>query len=97
MTTARSEKLVAFGGGALFALGLVVSGMAQPHSQLTLQGETVKVGRDGRFSTRVSLGDGRQVFPATAISPDGSEQRTIVLAVERNTKALPPQSLDELN
>lgn len=76
---------------------LVVSGTAQPNSQLTVQGETVKVGRDGRFTAKVSLDDGRQVIPATAISPDGTEQRTIVLAVERNMKELPMQSLDELN
>lgn len=74
---------------------LVVSGTAQPNSRLTLQGETVKVGRDGRFSTRVSLGDGRQVIPATSISADGAEQRTIILAVERNTKELEPQQLEE--
>lgn len=74
---------------------LVVSGTAQPNSQLTLQGEQVKVGRDGRFSARVTLGDGRQVIPATSISADGAEQRTIILAVERNTKELEPQQLDE--
>ena len=74
---------------------LVVSGVAQPNSQLTLQGETIKIGRDGRFSTRVTLSDGRNVIPATSVSADGTEQRTIILAVESNTKELEPQMLDE--
>lgn len=76
---------------------LVVSGTAQPNAQVTIQGESARVGRDGRFSIRVSLADGRQVIPATTISPDGTEQRTIVLAIDRNMKAMEPQSLDELN
>lgn len=76
---------------------LVVSGVVQPNSQLTLQGETIKIGRDGRFSTRVTLGDGRNVIPATSVSADGTEQRTIILAVESNTKELEPQMLDDTN
>ncbi|MDQ3330589.1 MAG: DUF4912 domain-containing protein, partial [Planctomycetota bacterium] len=76
---------------------LVVSGVAQPNSQLTMQGETIRVGRDGRFSMRVSLGEGRNVIPATSVSADGTEQRTIVLAVENNSKEIEPQVLDEMN
>ena len=76
---------------------LIVSGTAQPNSQLTVQGESMRVGRDGRFSARVAIGDGRQVIPATSVSVDGTEQRTIILAVERNTKELEPQQLDEMN
>lgn len=76
---------------------LVVSGVVQPNSQLTLQGETIRIGRDGRFSTRVTLSDGRNVIPATSVSADGTEQRTIILAVESNTKELEPQVLDEMN
>ena len=37
-----------------------------------------------------SLPDRRQVIPVIASSPDGVEQRTIILAVERNTKVLEP-------
>jgi hypothetical protein len=36
----------------------------------------------------MSLPDRRQVLPVVASSPDGVEQRTIILAVERNTKVL---------
>jgi len=39
---------------------------------------------------RFSLPDSRQIIPAVAVSPDGIEERTIVLAVERNTKQLEP-------
>lgn len=76
---------------------VVISGTAQANAQLTVQGETVRVGRDGRFTFRVPLADGRQVIPATAVSPDGNEQRTIIVAIDRNVKTLEPQSLDELN
>ena len=41
---------------------------------------------DGSFSVRMSLADRRQVIPVIASSADGLEQRTIILAVERNTK-----------
>ena len=74
---------------------LLVSGTADPDAQLTLHGETVKVGRDGRYALRFTLADGREVFPAVLVSPDGAEQRTIVLAVERNMKTLDPQPVEE--
>ncbi len=57
---------------------------------MTLQGEPVKLRPDGTFTMRFSLPDGRQIIPAVATSPDGAEERTIVLAVERNTKRLEP-------
>lgn len=84
-------------GGFSVETELVVNGSVHPNAQLTVQGEPVSIGRDGRFSHRVPLGDGRQVVPATAISPDGTQQRTIILAIDRNTKTLDPQQLDELN
>jgi len=43
---------------------------------------------------RFSLPDSRQILPAVAVSPDGIEERTIVLAVERNTKELEPMTHD---
>jgi hypothetical protein len=36
----------------------------------------------------MGLPDRRQVIPVIASSADGVEQRTIILAVERNTKVL---------
>jgi hypothetical protein len=44
---------------------------------------------------RFRLPDKRLIIPATAASADGVEERTIVLAVERNTKALEPMMHDQ--
>lgn len=67
---------------------LLVYGVSHPHAHITLQGEPVPVRPDGSFTVRMSLPDRRQVIPIIASSPDGVEQRTIILAVERNTKVL---------
>ena len=61
--------------------------MTVPNAKVTLQGEPVPIAADGTFSVRFSLPDSRQIIPAVASSQDGIEERTIVLAVERNTKA----------
>lgn len=73
---------------------LVVYGRTEPNAKVTLQGESVKLQPDGSFSVRFALPDSRQIIPAVAASPDGVEERTIVLAVERNTKTLEPQIHD---
>ncbi len=75
---------------------LIVHGETHPDAQLTLSGEPVELSKDGRFSLRFSLPDGRQVIPAITVTPSGEEKRTIVLAIERNTKHLDTQILDEL-
>jgi hypothetical protein len=67
---------------------LLVYGVSHPHAHVTLQGEPVPLRPDGSFTVRMSLPDRRQVLPVVASSPDGVEQRTIILAVERNTKVL---------
>jgi hypothetical protein len=69
---------------------LIVYGATEPNARVTLQGEPVKLRPDGTFTMRFSLPDSRQIIPAVATSPDGIEERTIVLAVERNTKQLDP-------
>ncbi|MEX2309372.1 MAG: DUF4912 domain-containing protein [Pirellulales bacterium] len=91
-----------YGGGASRALAdaaempfavdaeLVVYGISHPHAHVTLQGEPVLLRPDGSFTVRMRLPDRRQVIPVIASSPDGVEQRTIILAVERNTKVLGP-------
>jgi uncharacterized protein len=73
---------------------LIVYGATEPNARVTLQGEPVQVRPDGTFTVRFSLPDSRQIIPATAASPDGVEERTIVLAVERNTKELEPMIHD---
>jgi hypothetical protein len=67
---------------------LIVHGVTQPDAHVTLRGEPVKVRSDGTFAIRFNLPDRRHVLPMVASSRDGAEQRTIVLAVDRNTKVM---------
>ena len=73
---------------------LIVYGATEPNAQVTLQGEPVQLRPDGTFTVRFRLPDSRQIIPAVAASSDGVEERTIVLAVERNTKELEPMIHD---
>ena len=69
---------------------LIVYGGTDPKAKVTMQGEPIKLRPDGTFTMRLSLPDSRQIIPGTAASADGIEERTIVLAIERNTKHLEP-------
>lgn len=69
---------------------LIVYGNTVPGARVTLQGDPVDLRADGSFTVRFRLPNCRQVIPAVACSSDGMEQRTIVLAVERNTKVMEP-------
>ncbi len=102
-----SPAVTSFGSGALqfgkqrgfwFQLDaeLIVYGATEPSAKVTLQGEPIKLRPDGTFTMRFSLPDSRQIIPAVAMSADGIEERTIVLAVERNTKHLEPV-INEVN
>jgi hypothetical protein len=73
---------------------LIVYGTTEPNARVTLQGEPVQLRSDGTFTVRFTLPDSRQIIPAVAASADGIEERTIVLAVERNTKELEPMIHD---
>ncbi len=73
---------------------LIVYGSTEPNAKVSLQGEPVPLRSDGTFTVRFSLPDCRQILPAVASSADGIEERTIVLAVERNTKELEPMIHD---
>ncbi|MFO0799565.1 MAG: DUF4912 domain-containing protein [Gemmataceae bacterium] len=75
---------------------LIVYGKTDPAAHCTLQNEPVKLRPDGTFTMRFSLPDSRQIIPAVATSADGGEERTIVLAVERNTKHLDPMIHDPM-
>jgi hypothetical protein len=67
---------------------LVVYGATHPHAHLTVQGEPVQMRPNGTFVVRISLPDRRQIIPIVASSPDGAEQQTIILGIERNTKVM---------
>jgi hypothetical protein len=69
---------------------LIVFGQTQPDARVTLQGEPIKLRNDGTFTVRYAMPNSRQVIPAVAQSSNGLEQRTVVLAVERNTKTMEP-------
>jgi hypothetical protein len=103
-----SPAITSFGSGAYpagklrkfwFQLDaeLIVYGATEPTARVTLQGEPLKLRPDGTFTMRFCLPDGRQIIPAVAASADGVEERTIVLAVERNTKKLEPMIHDHNN
>jgi len=102
-----SPAVTSFGSGALlhgrqrqfwFRLDaeLIVYGATEPDARVSLQGRPVQLRPDGTFTIRFSLPDSRQIIPAVAASADGVEERTIVLAVERNTKQLEPM-IHEVN
>jgi len=69
---------------------VIVYGAAECDTHVTLNGEPVQLRDDGTFAVRLSLPDHRQVIPIVASSADGVEQRTVILAVERNTKVMEP-------
>jgi hypothetical protein len=73
---------------------IIIYGATQRGSHVTLKGEPVKLREDGTFAVKLNLPDQRQVLPIVASSSNGMEQRTIILAVERNTKMLEPQMRD---
>jgi uncharacterized protein len=75
---------------------LILHGSTDPQVELKLLGERVPVSRDGTFSQRFSLAEGRQVIDAVATTRNGCHQRTIVLGIERNTKELEPQWFDQI-
>ena len=77
---------------------MIIQGVADPNANVTLAGEPVKLENDGTFSVKINLPDRRQVLPIVAASRDGTQQRTTVLAIERNTKVMEPvtRELDEV-
>jgi len=75
---------------------LILHGSTDPEVELKLLGERIPVSRDGTFSQRFTLPEGRQVIDAVATTRNGCHQRTIVLGIERNTKELEPQWFDEI-
>ncbi|MEM9412829.1 MAG: DUF4912 domain-containing protein, partial [Planctomycetota bacterium] len=69
---------------------MVIQGTANPGANVTLAGEPLKIKEDGTFTVKMDMPDKRQVLPIVASSRDGTQQRTTVLAIERNTKVMEP-------
>ena len=104
--TMELDVLSQFGSGAEGALRkprqfhfdveaeLLVFGTTHPDAHVSIGNEPVKIQADGTFAARLPFPDRRQVLPATARSRDGVDERTVVIAVERNTKVMEPLSID---
>lgn len=69
---------------------MIIFGSTRPDARVTMRGEPIRLRPDGTFTVRMSLPNQRQVIPVVAYAASGAEQRTIVLAVERNTKIMEP-------
>lgn len=69
---------------------IIIHGSARPDAHVKVDGEPVRLRNDGSFTMRLNLPDKRQIVPIIAQTSDGVEQRTAVLAFERNTKYMEP-------
>ncbi|MEC7565074.1 MAG: DUF4912 domain-containing protein [Planctomycetota bacterium] len=67
---------------------LIVFGNAESDAVVTMAGEPVKLAKDGSFTVRMDLSNRRKVIPVVANAADGIRQKTVVIAIERNTKIL---------
>jgi hypothetical protein len=96
MKTRYGNGLVDQAQGMNFAVDaeIIVYGAVERGAHITLKGEPVELRDDGTFTVRISMPNRRQILPIVASSSDGSEQRTIILAVERNTKIMEPYHRD---
>ena len=69
---------------------LIIYGKTDGDASLILNGKPIKLRPDGTFTVRQHMPDRRQVIPLVATTKDGIHERTVVLAVERNTKVMDP-------
>ena len=73
---------------------LVVHGSAAAGASVSVAGQPVKLKSDGTFAVRMKMNERRQVLPVVAANRNGTQQRTTVLAIERNTKVMDPIATD---
>lgn len=73
---------------------MIVYGSTDPKASVTVGGKPVRLQEDGSFALRVDLPERRQVLPVVAANRNGTQQRTTVLAIERNTKIMEPVATD---
>ncbi|GAB4143762.1 MAG: hypothetical protein Tsb009_15070 [Planctomycetaceae bacterium] len=74
---------------------LLIHGETTACSSLEILGESIETCSAGTFSLKIPLEEGRQVIPAVMVTPDGREEQTVLLAIEKNTKQMEPRPLDE--
>ena len=73
---------------------VVVHGSAADGANVSVGGQPVKVKDDGTFAVRMKMPERRQVLPVVAANRNGTQRRTTVLAIERNTKVMDPVATD---
>lgn len=65
---------------------LIVYGATEPDARVTVQDRLINLRKDGTFTLRFALPNGRQVIPVKAVSSDNVEERTITPIVTRETR-----------
>lgn len=68
---------------------LIVYGATEPDAKVTVQGEPIKLRKDGTFTLRYALPDGKQEIPVVAKSAKIDETRQITPIVTRRTTRQP--------
>lgn len=64
---------------------LIVYGQTEPNAKVTVQNRPIRLRKDGSFTLRFALPDGKQEIPVVATSFDGDDTRTITPVVTRRT------------
>ena len=64
---------------------LIVYGRTESDAKVTVQGKPVRLRKDGSFTLRYALPDGKQEIPVVATSFDGDDTRTVMPVVTRKT------------
>ncbi len=65
---------------------LIVYGATEPNARVTVQGRPINLRKDGTFTLRFALPDGKQVIPVEATSFDNENERAITPVVTRETR-----------
>ncbi len=65
---------------------LIIYGATEPDATVTIGGRKINLRKDGTFSYRFILPDGRFDLPAVAVSADGDDRRAARLQFSRNTE-----------
>ncbi|MBI4335764.1 MAG: DUF4912 domain-containing protein [Candidatus Omnitrophica bacterium] len=64
---------------------LIVYGQTEPDAKVTVQNKRISLRKDGTFTLRFALPDGKQEIPVVATSFDGDDTKTITPIVTRKT------------
>jgi hypothetical protein len=68
------------------ATEVILYGATEPDANLTVMGQKVELRKDGTFSFRFALPEGKFDMPVHAVSKSGEHERTITPVVERTTR-----------